>query len=305
MQTNSFWNSNEIKLLAGVVAISVSPLAVKLVTFTAAASAFYRSFYAALFFFIFSLFRSQKSCTNSKNWQIPSIIAGLFLGIDLIVWHKTIIYLGAGPATFLGNSQIIFVTLFAALVFKEKIPLMYYVTVAVVMAGLFMLTPSSSGIVSRPYGFFLGVIVGFTYAGMLIALRYAKTLSGKDYPEISSLAWVFGVSSLTIALYSFMFEPGCIANADYRSHAIMAATALFCQTVGWHLINNNIVKIPAHEGSLMLMMQPLLATVWGALLFSERIDLVQGIGMVLTVAAIALYQTKFAQKKIAPSAFEE
>jgi drug/metabolite transporter (DMT)-like permease len=306
MQKAASHRSNHIKLLAGVVAISFSPLAVKLVVFSTSASAFYRSFYAALFFLILSLWQYKKQpWTQSRAWQLPSAIAGLFLGIDLIVWHKTIVYLGVGPATFLGNSQIIFVTLFAALVFREKIPIPYYVTVAVVMIGLFMLTPSSSDRVSRPYGFLLGLIVGFTYAGMLIGLRYAKALSGKGYPELLSLSLLFGFSALTIAVYIYGFEQGSLAEWDYRSHVLMALTAFFCQTIGWYLINNNIVKIPAHEGSLMLMLQPLLATVWGVLVFSEQLGPVQAAGMAITLVGIAMYQTKYASKKVVPSGFEE
>ena len=163
---------NQCKLLVGVIAISFSPLAVKLVIFSTSVSAFYRSLYAAIFFLLLSLWyhKSQFGVTHAR-WLLPSLIAGIFLGIDLIVWHKTIVYLGAGPATFLGNSQIIFVTIFAACIFREKIPGMYYVTVAVVMSGLYLLTPAAAGGVSRPYGYLLGLIVGFTYAGMLIGLR--------------------------------------------------------------------------------------------------------------------------------------
>ena len=297
---------NHLKLLAGVVAISFSPLAVKMVVFTTSVSAFYRSFYAALFLAILSLWRHKWRSGNwPRGWLLPSAIAGLFLGVDLIVWHKTIVLLGAGPATFLGNSQVIFVTLFAALVFKDKIPAMYYATVATVMLGLFMLTPSSSDLVSRPYGFFLGLIVGFTYAGMLIGLRYAKTLSGNRYPELPSLSVVFGVSAATVAVYIYAWEHGSLAEWDSRSHAIMALTAFVCQTIGWYLINNNMVKIPAHEGSLMLMLQPLLATVWGSLVFSEQLGPLQAAGMAISLVGIATYQTYYASRETAPLGFEE
>ena len=51
----------------------------------------------------------------------------------------------------------------------------------------------------------------------------------------------------------------------------MMVTAFMCQTLGWYLINNSITEIPAHEGSLLLMLQPLLATVWGSIFFSEQL----------------------------------
>ena len=295
------------KLLTGIVAISFSPLAVKLVIFTTSVSAFYRSFYAALFFLLLSLwYHKGQFGAGHTRWLLPSIIGGIFLGVDLIVWHKTIVFLGAGPATFLGNSQIIFVTIFAAVIFREKIPVMYYVTVAVVMSGLYLLTPTVTAGVSRPYGYFLGLVVGFTYAGMLIGLRYAKTLSENAYPELLSLSIVFGASAIAIALYILCLEHGSLLVWNTSSHVVMALTAFICQTFGWYLINNNITKIHAHEGSLMLMLQPLLATVWGTLFFGEHISLVQAGGVILTLAGIVIYQSKYiADPSKGPVAFEE
>ena len=298
---------HHVRLVVGIVAISFSPLAVKLVSFSTTVSAFYRSFYAALFFLIMSLFKyKEESGVKHFRWFLPSIIAGIFLGIDLEVWHKTIIFLGAGPATFLGNSQIIFITLFAAFIFREKIPGMYYITVALVMAGLYILTPAATATVGRTIGYMLGLIVGFTYAGMLIGLRYAKSRSAGQYPELLSLSTVFSVAALVIALYAVTFEHAALAVWDGRSHAIMMVTAFMCQTLGWYLINNSITEIPAHEGSLLLMLQPLLATIWGCIFFLEPLGAVQVFGIILTLAGIIIYQLRFASKTSAARlGFEE
>lgn len=295
--TSSADRWRHIKLLAGVAAISFSPLSVKLVGFTTSVSAFYRSFYAALFFLIMSLFR-QRGEYDVKHfrWLLPSLVAGIFLGIDLEVWHKTILFLGAGPATFLGNSQIIFVTLFAALIFRERIPAMYYIIVAMVMAGLYLLTPSATVTVGRTTGYVLGLVVGFTYAGMLIGLRYAKSLSAGAYPELLSLSTVFATAALVIALYAITVEDATLLVWDGRSHAIMMVTAFMCQTLGWYLINNSITEIPAHEGSLLLMLQPLLATAWGCIFFLEPLGAVQVFGIVLTLAGIIIYQLKYSSR---------
>ena len=288
---------HHLRLVVGVAAISFSPLAVKLVSFSSTVSAFYRSFYAALFFLLMSLFRYREEYGMAHfRWLMPSLAAGVFLGIDLAVWHKTIILLGAGPATFLGNSQIIFVTLFAALVFREKIPLMYYITVAMVMSGLYALTPPSTAQASRMYGYMLGLIVGFTYAGMLIGLRYARALSGDKYPELLSLSAVFSAAALVIALYAAAVEHAEILSGDGRSHALMMVTAFMCQTLGWYLINRSITEVPAHEGSLLLMLQPLLATVWGCLFFLEPLGGLQVFGIILTLTGIIGYQMRYAGK---------
>ena len=298
MKKYNFPRGDYLKLLIGVVAISFSPLAVKLVVFDTNASAFYRSFYAALFFLALSLwnYKSQFSVKHNK-WLVPSLIAGLFLGADLVVYHKTIIYLGAGPATFLGNSQILFVTIFAALVYREKITKEFCLILAVVMLGLYLLTPAVGAGVSQSYGYFLGMIVGVTYAGMLISLRYAKTLSGKSYPELLSLFALFAASTFIIALYSIGLKNDNLLVWDAKSHIIMALTALLCQTFGWYLINHTITNIPAHEGSLTLLFAPLFATVWGALFFSEWLSGLQIFGMFLALAGIVYHQTRYLTKQ--------
>ncbi len=70
--TSTKWNYG--KLLFGVAAISFSPLAVKLVSFSTTVSAFYRSFYAAVFFLIISLIQyKQEYGVKHFRWLLPSI----------------------------------------------------------------------------------------------------------------------------------------------------------------------------------------------------------------------------------------
>jgi drug/metabolite transporter (DMT)-like permease len=300
-------STHYLKLLAGVALISLSPLAVKLVAFSPTVSAFYRAFYAALFFLIISLFRyGRAKGPGHYRWLLPSLAAGVFLGIDLTLWHKTILLLGAGPATFLGNSQVIFVALFAAFIFREKIPAVYYLTVAMVLAGLYLLTPAATASVGRTKGYVMGLTVGFTYAGMLIGLRYAKQLSAGKYPELLSLGTVFSAAASVIAFYAAAVEHSPLLVWDVRSHAIMMATAFLCQTLGWYLITRSITEIPAHEGSLLLLLQPLLATLWGCLFFLEPLGLPQVFGIFLTLAGITVYQLRYAARTAGPGlGFEE
>jgi drug/metabolite transporter (DMT)-like permease len=195
-----------------------------------------------------------------------------------------------GPATFLGNSQILFVTIFAIVVLKEHVPKVFFLILIMVIVGLYLLTPLNTTGVSRPAGYGLGLIVGVTYAGMLICLRYAKKLAGGSYPELLSLAVMFLSSSAVILFSVYIIEGLTIAVWNFKSHVIMALTALLCQTIGWYLINSSILELPAHEGSLILMLQPLLATVWGCLLFLEPLSAVQIIGIVLSLTGIVWYQ---------------
>jgi drug/metabolite transporter (DMT)-like permease len=293
-RNNKLVNTNVLELLMGVIAISFLPLAVKWVVFTPAVSAFYRSFYAGLFLFIWAVLRYKSEFTfGNIRWLLPCTVGGIAFAIDLIIWHKSIVYLGAGPATFIGNTQIIFVVLYAAFVFKEKIPKIFYLFLAIIAFGMYLLLPQSPSIISKPTGYIYGLIVGATYAVMLISMRYAKSVSGEKYPELLSLSSIFFIGAVVIAGYIVIMEPSTFRLLEYKSHLIMASTAFVCQTVGWYFIKINITKIPAYEGSLLLILQPLLATVWGIIIFKEALSGIQIFGIFLASAGIIIYQMKF------------
>ena len=284
------YNSNLIKLIIGVMAISFSPLAVKQVVFTPTVSAFYRCFYAGLFLLIWSgiNYKTELKSTNYK-WFLPVAIGSIAFAIDLIFWHKSIVYIGAGPATFLGNSQFVFVAIFAFFVFKEKISGAFVALASVIMAGLYLLMPHFTSVVSRPTGYLYGMIVGITYAVFLICLRYAKKLSDHTYPEIFSLSFTFTISAVLIGLYAVFVEGSRLLVFDIHSHVLMALTSFFAQTLGWYLIKTNMTKIDAHKGSLLLIGQPILATVWGIILFWEPMSALQVVGVVMASGGIAAY----------------
>lgn len=279
--------------LLGVICISFSPLVVKVAVFTSTTGAFYRSLYAAVFLLIWSAILYKKEfASKDSRWVLPCVIGGAALGIDLIFWHKTIFYLGAGPATFLGNSQIIFVTIFAVLVFKECLSKRFLIFVCLTLTGLYLLMPDVVNTVNRTTGYFFGIIVGLTYAIMLISMRYAKSRSGSDYPEILSLAVIFVVSSVVIAIDAVFIERTSLLVFDPRSHLLMMLTSFFAQTLGWYLIKSNLTKISAHEASLLLVLQPVLSTIWGRIFFSEPLSWVQLVGIAMASGGIVFYLWK-------------
>lgn len=282
-----------LKLICGICAISISALMVKEVSIGPTVSAFWRMFYAALLIYLVYILESRGKLSKGwKNsaWLWPAFLAGFFLAIDMVIWHKTIIYIGAGPATFLGNSQILFVTLFGAFVFKEKIGWLFPIIMPIVLYGLYLLIPSFNISVVRSSAYMMGLAVGATYGGYLICLRYAKKASKEEYPEVLSLSFIMLVTSLGIATWGIGVERVKIISGNLHDHITMLVIALISNTLGWILIKSNITRIPAHQGSLLLLMQPVLTTIWAGLFFAEAITIAQLIGGVLVIGGIAAYQ---------------
>jgi drug/metabolite transporter (DMT)-like permease len=64
----------------------------------------------------------------------------------------------------------------------------------------------------------------------------------------------------------------------------LIALALGSQVVGWMLIAIVLPRVPALETSVLLMAQPVLAMIWGVVIFSERLSAVQWAGCALVLA---------------------
>jgi drug/metabolite transporter (DMT)-like permease len=289
-------SSNYFKLILGVAAISISATLVKLVPdLPPTTSAFYRTFYSALILLVISLmYRKSEFQPNNLRWLGPSVWAGFFLAADLIIWHKTIFYIGSGPATLLGNSQIMFVSIFAFLFFKEKFSPLFLVFLPLIFTGLYLAIPKTQILVSPQWGFILGLVVGLTYAGFLISIHYAKARTHQPYPEIFSLACIMAVSSGFIGLYALFFEKVNLGVNGWHDQLVLLTIALIPQSLGWILIKTNITRLPSHQGSLLLLIQPILTVVWGSLFFSEPLSALQLGGMLLALLSLGIYQFRFA-----------
>ncbi len=284
-------------LIAGCVAISFSAIFVKFTHVPPTVSAFFRCFYATLILFVASLlFRRTEFAANNGRWVWPSLLAGLFLAADLIIWHKTIFYIGAGPATVLGNSQVIFMALAGHFVWREKISPWFWLLLPLVFTGLYAAVPKAKILVLPETGFALGLMVGLTYTGYLFCLHAAKRRTPKNYPEILSLSVIMFFSALIIGLYAVFAEQVPLLGGSGQDQAVMFLMALIPQSLGWIWIKRSITRLPSHVGSLWLLLQPVLTTLWGAWFFGEPLASVQILGIVLALGSLAWYQFKLAPR---------
>ncbi len=279
------------KFLVGVLAISFSPVFVKWVSVPPTVSAFYRTFNAACLLGLIMIPGFKKhSRAFSWSWAGWPLLAGLFLAVDLILWHKTIIMLGAGPATLLGNSQVIFVSLFMIFFFKEKVHPLFWLLMPLVFLGLYWAIPERLPAGTSMHGLIMGVLVGLTYAGFLMGLRMAHDRGPGAFPEVINLFLIMLTAAVLIGTYLLVVENGHLLGYGRRDYLIMLAMALVAQVAGWLLIQATIVRMPGHQGSLLLLLQPLLAIIWGRLFFNEPLQLRQLLGIALALGSIAFYQ---------------
>jgi len=278
-----------LTLIFGAVCISFAPVFVKLLPMDKigpTAIGFWRMFYGGVILFILAALRGQRLILPGRLY-LWSILAGFLFFLDLFVWHRSIIYAGAGMATILGNTQVFITALLSFFIFKERLTWKFFLAAFSALVGLALLVGVISDIsfsVSYISGIIFGLLTGVVYANYLIALKMTMT-KFKQIQIIAFMGWTSIFSSFFLGV-STLVEGVAFFPPDYYSYFILFALGLVAQALGWWSIFKSLSAIPVARASLILLLQPTLAMVWGILFFGEQLDFTQLVGAVITLTAI-------------------
>jgi drug/metabolite transporter (DMT)-like permease len=276
-------------LAFGGICISFAAIFVKMLGVNVmgpTAIGFWRAILGAAMLFVWAA-AAGRNLIMERPVYLWSLLAGFLFFLDLFFWHRSIIYAGAGMATILANIQVFVTAGLSFLVFKEHLSLKFFAAAVAAVVGVVLLIGIGSGIeFSRTYlaGVALGLATGFCYASYIIVMKFAGQHARR--PDFRTLmAWTSLFTAMFLAAAS-PWEEAAFLPPDLYSLLVLVALALVVQTVGWWSITTSLPRLDASRSGLVLLLQPVLATVWGWLFFTERLTPLQLIGAVVTLTAI-------------------
>jgi drug/metabolite transporter (DMT)-like permease len=291
----------------GAVMISFSAVWVRFADVEPARSAMLRGAYALPVLIVLVAIRSRRTPRDAvhpfgaapgarhggqagwRGWLLPgAVAAGVLLGVDFVAWHESIAIIGAGLGTVLPNLQVVFVGIAGVVLFHERPGRSFWAALPIVLVGIWLL-----GAVGRPIiddgsvalGVVYGIVAAITYAGCLVLLRFSRArTSTAAVTVLLSLT----VGSLLVTAPVAAIE-GVAAPAGWPADGWLIVLALGSQVVGWLLLTSSIHVLPAAATSVALLLQPVLALGWGAVLLAEPLGPAQltGAGIVLIGVALA------------------
>lgn len=271
--------------LTGVGCISLSAIFVRLAGVAPTTSAFFRVVYALPFLLALWLVQRRGGARRAPATRGLALLAGLFLGLDLAFWHRAIDEIGAGLATVLGNTQVIFVALLAWWILGERPRRAALFAVPAVFTGVVLISGvgQSGAYGANPrIGAILGILTGVTYAVFLLIFRASGRDLGSPAGPLLDVTLGATVAVGAIGLFDGQLDPAFA----WPAHGWLLALALGSQVVGWQLIGAALPRLPALETSVILLLQPMLTMLWARLLFTEAVSALQGLGMALVLGGV-------------------
>ncbi len=217
-------------------------------------------------------------------------LAGLFFAFDLLFWHLSIGYVGAGLATVLGNLQVVVVAFAAWALLAERPARRLMVATppvlfgAVLISGVFDAAPYGA---DPALGVLFGLMTSLTYAAFLLVLRSG---SGENRRVSGPLAHSTLVATIMIAALSPLFG-GADPVPSWPAHGWLLLLALGPQVLGWVLITYSLPRQPAALTALLLLIQPVATVAISAAALAERPSPLQLAGCV-AIALGVLYGSR-------------
>jgi drug/metabolite transporter (DMT)-like permease len=271
----------------GALVIAFSAILVRLADVSPSTAAFFRCLYALPLLALLAWHEQRRFGPRSWRDRRLAWAAGLFFAADLTFWHHSIAAVGAGLATVLGNTQVVFVGLLAWLALGERPENRSLLAIPIVFLGVTLI----SGVIgSAAYGddpalgVAYGLLTGLAYALFILILRHASTdqrgPAGPLFDATASGAVFCAIGGIAVGDIDWMPGP--------ESQAWLVLLALSSQVLGWLLISVSLPRLPAVLTSILLMLQPVSTVFLGALLLSEAPSSVQLLGVAIVIAGVAV-----------------
>lgn len=274
---------------AGVVLLSLSAVFVRLAGVEPARSAFLRGLYALPAFAVMVWWARRRQARSLRGALVPlALVAGGFLGADLLAWHASIGIIGAGLATVIPNLQVVFVGIIGVVLFGERPHGAFWAALPVVLIGVWLLAAAGRPLEaggSVPLGVALGVLTAVFYAVFLVLLRVARLRrTGITAAEAMGSATL----GATVVMGAYAALEGVAGPAgSFEADGWLVALALGNQVLAWVLLTASIHRLPAALTSVALLLQPVLALGWGAILLAEPLGLPQLAGSAVVLGGVA------------------
>jgi drug/metabolite transporter (DMT)-like permease len=285
--------------LAGAIAIAFSGILYLYAEVSPSTGAFFRCAYAVPPLLLLAWWEDRRYGRRPLRTRVWAWLAGAFFAADLILWHRSIEYVGAGLATVLGNTQIVLVGVLAWFLYRERPSKPLLAAIPIAMGGIVLISGvfEDGAYGEDPVlGAFYGVLTGLAYTGFLLTLRHGSSdlrrVAGPLYD--ATLASALLIIPVGLAIGDVDFTPSLSA------HGWLIVLALSAQVLGWLLITVSLPRLPAVLTSVLLTLQPVCSVLLAALLLGEDPSALQLVGVAMILSGLLLASAARRRRDVVP-----
>lgn len=251
---------------------------------------FFRCLIAGALFLLWMLFKDKKVLMLDKKGILTCGLYGIgTFAISFISYNIAVERIPISVATVLMFTNPIWVTIFNAIFFKEKINAKKILVIILCIIGCLCIADifTSGNIELDPIGVIAGIVNGMAFAMQIIIPRF---FVGK-YEQDSMLIYGFLGGALFLALFTDFNNIFTILSTD-TSIMSSIGNILFISVLSTFIANTFYVKSTTYIGtsltSILVSLEPILGSLFAFIIFKEVMSSIQilGAGIVIIAAVI-------------------
>ena len=274
-----------LMMFAGGAFISTTSVLVKFAHVPPTVSAFWRMLFGGVMLSIALVALRQWRAMRLRD-ALWMLLPALAFAADLFLWHRSILDVGPGLATLLGNLQVFMMALAGVLLHREKLSWQFLLGLLLAFGGLWLLIGQDWSQASHDYqlGVLFGVLTAFCYAAYMLSFRHAQ----RERSQLASSQLLAIMSLLCAGILALMTAAGgeAFAIPDTQSLLALVALGLVGQCLGWVLISRAMPQLPTSLVGLLLLLQPILAFLMDVVLFHRVTRPIEWAGLALSLCGI-------------------
>ena len=277
-------------LAVAMVSVSTTSLVVRYLSLVPALTlAFWRMFYSSLFLWVYSYGEKQKITKKNKAY---TVFAGVFLGLHFALFFLGVRNTSVASATLLANTGPVFTSFFSFVsgnrIEKSVWIGLFFALVGVSIVQGYGITPGENNTFGNFLSLSSGLCMAITY---LFAFEVRKETKNIIYGRS-----VFFVSSITIGVFSFLYGSSLL-DFSLKDIPWFIFLGLVPSILGHNLLNYSIKYFSPTAISSIPLGEPIIASFFAFLLFSETIPVAAYLGSPFVFFGIYLILSNSKQQK--------
>ncbi|WP_069806814.1 DMT family transporter [Vulcanisaeta thermophila] len=228
-----------------------------------------------------SVFASIPSVILYRSVNKGALFTGLALGVLFAVYPLAAVLVGLGAAAFLLYTAPLWTTLIA-LSFRERPSAKGVVgVVLIITAILIIIMETSRGLLSS-IGVVMGLLSGISYGTYIALARYYVRSTNELEVSLGSIPYTLIVTAPTALIYALLLHGfvHVITSGLWGLYMGVMATI-----IPYRLFSMGISRLRASTASIIATLEPVLASVWGFLLFGQVPTVAEAVAYALIIAA--------------------
>src|SRR5690606_7020073 len=171
-----------------------------------------------------------------------------------------------------------FITLFEALLFRERVRMAEWLLLALVTSGLVLVTPSFDFADQGTVGLAWGLLSGLSFA--LLALTNRRSTVGLDPMQVAC------GQNIVVVLAMLPFAASQLPMLPALDWLWLALLGIFCTGLSHFFFVSSLTRLNARSAGLVIALEPVYAIAFAWMLFAQQPTLRMAAGAALIVAAI-------------------